>query len=148
MVSVSVEQPEETERRLRRVLAAADFVVHPGAWYFEESPLTAPPQLTGRELAVVRDEEVWSALVPWSGAAREAEVFGVFSFHFSADLDNSGFVGWLATALKRELGTGVFVVCGSNSRRGGIFDYWGCPTDLLPKAAQVVEALRPNTPPR
>ncbi|TDO66492.1 hypothetical protein EV651_10457 [Kribbella sp. VKM Ac-2571] len=137
-----MEQPEQTEQRLRRVLTAAEFVVHEGAWYFEESPLATPPLLTGRELAVVRDDEVWSALVPWAGPARDAEVFGLFSFHFAPDLDNSGFVGWLATALKRELGTGVFVVCGNNHARGGIFDYWGCPIDLLPAAVQIVTTIR------
>lgn len=93
---------------------------------------------------MVRDKEVWSALVPWEGVAPEAEQFGLFSFHFTPDLDNSGFVGWLATTLKRELGTGVFVVCGSNSSHGGIFDYWGCPAGLLPGAVQVVETLRSN----
>jgi hypothetical protein len=145
MVSVSVETPEQVERRLRQVLATAEFVVSSETWCFEESPLQSIPRLTGRELAVVRDEEVWSALVPWDGAHPEAERFGVFSFHFAPDLDNSGFVGWLATALKRELGTGVFVVCGSNRSRGGIFDHWGCPVELLPSAVRVVETLRSHT---
>ncbi len=47
---------------------------------------------------------------------------------------NSGFVGWLACWLKRELGTGVVVVCGQNSRRGGVYDYWGCPAHLCEQA--------------
>lgn len=58
--------------------------------------------------------------------------------------DNSGFVGWLATHLKTQLGTGVFVVCGSNHERGGIYDYWGCPADLLDQATQVIDELRTN----
>ena len=44
-------------------------------------------------------------------------------FHFPAGVDNSGFVGWLASHLKVVLGTGVLVVCGFNSQRGGVFDY-------------------------
>ncbi|MFC9438074.1 DUF6196 family protein, partial [Nocardia sp. NPDC057030] len=90
------------------------------------TPLAEPPQLTPRTLAVVRDAEKWSALVPFAEAdGAEVEKFGLFSFHFPTGLDNSGFVGWLAGQLKRTLGTGVFVVCGSNRERGGIYDYWG-----------------------
>ena len=142
MVSVSVETPQQTEDRLRRVIALADLVVHDGVWCFEESPADQPPALTSATLAVVRDSESWSRLVPSSRADQEAEQFGIFSFHFPAELDNSGFVGWLATHLKTVLGTGVFVICGSNRSRGGIYDYWGCPIGLLDEATAVIRALR------
>ncbi|MFD1934948.1 MULTISPECIES: DUF6196 family protein [Nonomuraea] len=142
MVSVSMETPEQTEERLRRVIARAELVVHDGVWFFEESPADRPPALTGDTLAVVRDEDSWSRLVPLSGAGEGVERFGIFSFHFPAELDNSGFVGWLATHLKASLGTGVFVICGSNRARGGVYDYWGCPAELLDQAVTVVEGLR------
>ncbi|MFI6522925.1 DUF6196 family protein [Spirillospora sp. NPDC050679] len=142
MVSVSVETPERTEERLRRVIAQADLVVHDGVWCFEESPADRPPALTADTLAVVRDEQSWSSLVPLAPGHEDVERFGIFSFHFPAGLDNSGFVGWLAGRLKARLGTGVFVVCGSNRDRGGIYDYWGCPVDLLDEAVAVVEELR------
>lgn len=58
--------------------------------------------------------------------------------------DNSGFVGWLASHLKQKLGTGVFVTCGQNSNRGGIFDYWGCPAELGPSAIEEVKKLISN----
>ena len=67
------------------------------------------------------------------------DAFAVFSFHFTPGLDNSGFVGWLASHLKAVTGTGVLVVCGQNSGRGGIFDYWGAP---LPVASRVVAEIR------
>lgn len=142
MVSVSRETEEETNQRLRRVIAAAELVVHEGPWYFQEYDSANPPLLTDQTLAVVRDADSWSALVP----ARDelsgpVEQFGIFSFHFPPDADNSGFVGWLATHLKRGLGTGVFVVCGSNSARGGIYDYWGCPIDLMSDAVALVKVL-------
>ncbi|WP_280394542.1 DUF6196 family protein [Nocardia brasiliensis] len=70
------------------------------------------------------------------------EKFGLFSFHFPTGMDNSGFVGWLAGHLKRALGTGVFVVCGSNRERGGIYDYWGCPVELLAAVEREIETLR------
>ncbi|MGI5167853.1 DUF6196 family protein [Spirillospora sp. CA-253888] len=142
MVSVSVETPEQTEERLRHVIAQADLAVHEGVWCFEESPIDRPPALTADTLAVVRDEESWSSLVPLASEHEDVEHFGIFSFHFPAGLDNSGFVGWLAGRLKARLGTGVFVVCGSNRARGGIYDYWGCPIDLLDEAVAVVEELR------
>ncbi len=144
MVSISAETAEEIELRLVQVISEAEFVVHEGYWQFEES--AAPPVLTPEVLAVVRDEDVWSSLVPvLAGTTTDttgAERFGLFSFHFPHAADNSGFVGWLASHLKHELGTGVFVVCGSNTSRGGIFDYWGCPDILLDEAVAVVERLR------
>ncbi|MGI5271615.1 DUF6196 family protein [Nonomuraea sp. CA-218870] len=142
MVSVSMETPEQTEERLRRVIAQADFRVHEGVWCFEESPIDQPPVLTSGTLAMVRDDQSWSRLVPVTQEHEHIEHFGIFSFHFPAELDNSGFVGWLAGQLKVRLGTGVFVICGSNRARGGIYDYWGCPIDLLDEAIAVVKALR------
>ena len=61
---------------------------------------------------------------------------------FPEGVDNSGFVGWVATHLKRHLGTGVFVICGQNSRRGGIFDYWGIPLQMRNAAQSLIDALR------
>ncbi|MBE1560455.1 hypothetical protein H4W81_003234 [Nonomuraea africana] len=124
------------------MITLADLTVHDGVWCFEEFPADRPPALTADTLAVVRDSESWSRLVPLPQESGDAERFGIFSFHFPADLDNSGFVGWLAGHLKAELGTGVFVVCGSNRARGGIYDYWGCPVDLLEEAVAVVQTLR------
>lgn len=142
MVSVSAETAEQTRVRLRDVIARADLEVLDGVWTFQESPLHVPPELTPEVLAVVRDAEKWSALRPASSGEADTELFGLFSFHFPAGLDNSGFVGWLATELKQRLGTGVFVVCGSNTERGGIYDYWGCPVDMIDKVRRVLEALR------
>ena len=91
-------------------------------------------------LALVRDNEVWSQLVPSSESS--GEIFAVFSFHFDDCTDNSGFVGWLATHLKTKLGTGVFVTCGQNANRGGIFDYWGCPMELAEEVIREINELR------
>lgn len=139
VVSISRETSEQTKQRLRRVIAAAELVSLDGAWAFWEAPLDQPPTLSPELLAVVRDEDTWSWLAPADPDA--SEPFALFSFHFT-DLDNSGFVGWLATELKRRLGTGVFVICGQNSSRGGVYDYWGCPLQLREEAARVLEDLR------
>lgn len=139
MVDVSVETPEETATRLRRVIAAAELVIQDGAWHFVE--YARPPELTGQELAVVHDDESWSTLVPAEDDTA-LERFGVFTFHFPPGVDNSGFVGWLASQLKLQLGTGVFVICGSNTRRGGIYDHWGCPETQLARVVDVVQQLR------
>lgn len=142
MVDISTETPEQTEARLRRVVAAAQYEELPGLWTFHESPLADPPAVDPAVLAIVRDEDTWSALRPATATAADTELFGVCSFHFPPGLDNSGFVGWLATLLKRELGSGVFVVCGSNSRRGGIHDYWGYPAALRAEVAGLIGRLR------
>ena len=138
---VSIETPEETETRLRAVIAAARLVWHDGIYAFEEYPAAEFPLAdVDAALAFVRDEDVWSVLKP--AGPDPAEPFGLCSFHFKEGLDNSGFVGWLASRLKLELGTGVVVVCGHNSRRGGIFDYWCVPLALKDEAARVIAGLR------
>ena len=135
---VSHETPSQTNARLRRVIAEAEFVVYDRPYTFVEADVSNfPKELLASALAFVRDENVWSALVPCVDLGHEA--FVVFSFHFPANLDNSGFVGWLASHLKASIGTGVFVVCGQNSQRGGIFDYWGAPTSV---ASQVIAEIR------
>lgn len=123
---ISRETPEQAQLRLRQVMSESKLRVFSGLYAFEEFPLAHfPIELAADALAFVRDEDVWSALVPARSAKQERLV--IFSFHFPPGLDNSGFVGWLASRLKEAIGTGVMVVCGQNSERGGIFDYWGVP---------------------
>jgi hypothetical protein len=141
MVDVSHETAEESDARLRRVIRAAQLKVCERPYAFAEFALDKLEVAADPEaLALVRDDETWSQLIPHRGDA--AEQFAIFRFHFPPDLDNSGFVGWLATHLKRHLGTGVFVVCGQNTARGGIFDYWGCPVALRAEVLAEIENLK------
>lgn len=140
MVDISIEAFEETDARLRRVIGAARLRVFDGLYCFEEFPLSDfSEHVNGSALALVRDDEMWSQLVPHSGQC--AQAFTVFCFHFPSGVDNSGFIGWLATHLKGRFGTGVFVVCGQNSGRGGVFDYWGCPGELGKAVTTELQAL-------
>ncbi len=54
---------------------------------------------------MVKYNEVWSYLIPMENEV--SENFKIFSFHFKDGLDNSGFVGWLASKIKEELGSGL-----------------------------------------
>ena len=147
MVDVSHESAAQTTIRLQGVMAQVRLRVMPGFWCFQEFALHRfPAAVSEHALALVHDEEVWSQLVPCD--AESGELFGVFSLHFPAGVDNSGFVGWLATHLKRRFGTGVFVVCGSNLRCGGVYDYWGVPASLAGAVMDEVLALvRPSARP-
>jgi hypothetical protein len=137
MVQISLETYEQTERRLLMVLAQSDFRIYDS---FEEFPLADfSVKINQNALAIVRDNEVWSQLICSSDVSKE--LFKVFSFHFDRCADNSGFVGWLASHLKAKLGTGVFVTCGQNSNRGGIFDYWGCPIQLAEEVTKEIQEL-------
>src|SRR5262245_25720217 len=124
VVSISRERPVESERRLRRVLRDAKVVHLDGAWRFCRFDGAMPAGV----LATVRDDEGWCALV--AAGDDVGERFGITSTTFPAAIDNSGFVGWLATTIKQRLGSGVFVVCGDNPARGGIFDYLGYPLQI------------------
>jgi hypothetical protein len=140
-MNISDETPEQTQARLLLVLARAAFRIYEETYTFEEFPLDRfAEKVKPNALAYVRDETIWSQLIPASEAENPQELFKIFSFHFPEGLDNSGFVGWLASRLKQSLGTGVFVICGQNSDRGGIFDYWGCPAEIGQAAIAEVES--------
>lgn len=142
-MQVSIETAAETQARLLQVLARAELQVLEGRYAFTEHPATSLPlDHARRALALVRDDEVWSVLEPASDAA--VEPLRVFLFHFPPAVENSGFVGWLASHLKAALGTGVAVVCGCNSGRGGVFDYWCVPETVGAAAIAEVRRLRAN----
>lgn len=139
---ISQETPAQTQARLRNVIAKAELLVYDEPYVFEEVSLERfPSHHIADALAFVRDSQVWSALVP-RRQQQHLEAFSLFSFHFAPNLDNSGFVGWLASHLKASVGTGVFVVCGQNSARGGIFDYWGAPLSVADVVLEEVRLLR------
>lgn len=144
MVSISRETIEQTDARLRQVIRRAQLKVYQERWTFEEFPLAEFASRASPEaLALVRDDQVWSQLVPYRG---EGEAFKVLRFHFLAGADNSGFVGWLASLIKQTLGSGVFVTCGSNAGAGGIFDYWGVPEAIGEEVAEFVARLAVGEP--
>jgi hypothetical protein len=140
---ISQETSEQTEQRLIEVLRQANWTIYQGAYFFEEFPLEQY-QFDPTALAIVRDEEIWSQLVKTSDQEKNIERFRVFSFHFKDGADNSGFVGWLASTIKCKTGSGVFVVCGQNTNRGGIFDYWGCPLEVGNQIINLIEEMRAN----
>jgi hypothetical protein len=131
MVSISHERPVATERRLLEVLRAADVVHLDGNWSFVRFGNHVP----AAAVAAVRDDEGWCALVPGGD-------FALTRTTFSPAIENSGFVGWLATTIKRRLGSGVFVVCGDNPARGGIFDYLGYPVKVADAVRGLIDDLR------
>jgi hypothetical protein len=129
-MDISQETPEQTEERLLKVIRLSRCERYDGEWIFDEFAVDQFPAAIHPEAkAVIRDGAIWSQLVPAADNDTN-ERFAIFSFHFPAGQDNSGFVGWLATHLKRTLGTGIFVICGQNSAAGGIYDYWGVPASL------------------
>ncbi|MEO9965770.1 MAG: DUF6196 family protein [Reichenbachiella sp.] len=136
---ISRESKEETEKRLQEVLKTATFKVYEEPYYFREIPAD-DFQFDSKALAMVRDDQVWSQLVPVEHEGTEN--FRIFRFHFKKGLDNSGFVGWLATKIKEEFGSGIFVVCGQNSKQGGIFDYNGCPIEIADQVIDFILKLR------
>lgn len=138
---ISRETSDQTHERLLRVIASARLRIYDEPYCFIETPrskerLMPHPQA----VALVGDEEVWSQLVP--ATPESSEPFRLFRFHFVEGQDNSGFVGWLASYLKQRVGTGVFIICGQNTARSGIFDYWGCPLDVADEVLSAVNALR------
>ncbi len=143
MVDISHESPQANEDRLRRVIAAAQLVVLDGAYAFAEGDPHTDPSAQDA-LVLVRDGDAWSWLAP-AGDSR-GERFTVFSFHFPGTGDHSGFVGWLAATIKRELGSGVFVVCGYNSGRGGVSTTGVAPSSFATRCSPCLTSCAPARP--
>lgn len=131
MIRITQETPEEASERLRHVLRLSRVEVMQGSYAFLEYPAeNGVIAARADAIAVVRDDTVWSQLVPCNDPNEDC--LAMFRIHFPNGVDNSGFIGWLAGHLKRRFGTGVFVVCGHNRKDGGIFDYWGIPLEIAP----------------
>jgi hypothetical protein len=137
---VSVESPEETDRRLRQIAALMEVEVLDGQYWYEELPPEEYPRRVRQDaLALIRGRHGWSQLVPVISGDNAPERFRLWCCHFPDAMDNSGFIGWLASRIRHRTGSGVFVVCGSSAADGGIYDYWGCPDAV---AGPVLEELR------
>lgn len=140
MVNISIETQGQTEQRLIEVLRRSSCDFYNESYAFEEFGLDRfPGDALPDALAFVRDDECWSQLRP--SEDENKELFAIWRFHFPENVDNSGFVGWLANRFKAALGSGVFVICGQNSRNGGIYDYWGCPLSLRDDAFKLLMEL-------
>jgi hypothetical protein len=140
-MQISIETLPQIDTRLETVIREADFELLDGSWCFQEFATAELESAINRTaLALIRDGERWSQLVPASAIA--GEILTVWTFHFRDGVDNSGFVGWLASGIKARTGSGVAVVCGQNSLRGGIFDYWMCPVEVSEKVLRVINELR------
>jgi uncharacterized protein DUF6196 len=146
-VPMQSETQEQAEARLLKVIANAQFQIFEGAYTFEELSSGHGPKQDA--LACVRDGDRWNQLVPASAASSSDALFKMFSFHFKEDLEASGFVGWLASHLKRTVGAGVIVICGKDRRESaglfkasrGVFDYWGCPARMGSAVIAEIQSL-------
>lgn len=138
-MNISQETPQQTEKRILELLPQSDLKIYSGSYAFEDFGKEVPIDVNSHTLALVLDDHSWSRLIPSDDP--EKELYGVFRFHFPEGVDNSGFVGWLSTHIKQKFGSGVMVVCGFNSSKGGIYDYYGCPFELAGEILPYVESL-------
>lgn len=142
MVFVSQESNEQTNQRLQSVLRVAELKIFEEPYaYIEKTDTTGQIKIDPKAIAFIRDEDSVCQLLPIIDPGLH-ESFFIICFHFPEKLDNSGFVGWLASRFKQQLGTGVFVICGQNSSRGGVYDYFGIPEALRSDALLLLETWR------
>jgi hypothetical protein len=140
------ETAEQMHKRLCSVIAAARFEALSQAYAWQQ--VSKSSRFPANALAVVRDGSAWCALTPVPSDATGA--YRILVFHFAEGSNASGFVAWLAGLMKKEVETGVMVVCGFDTRATpalwqtslGLFDYWGCPWSRGDEAVALVERLR------
>jgi hypothetical protein len=124
---ISLETPEQTDKRLIGVIAKSECRFYEDSYAFEEFPLLEyQTSLRSDALALIRDDQVWCQLAPSMETGRE--LYGLFRVHFPLGLDNSGFVGWLASRLKAKYGTGVFVIAAKILAEAGFLIIGGAPS--------------------
>lgn len=101
-MDVTIESERQTQERLLLVLAAAEVLWFAGEYSFKEVQASEEVLKDLSEaLAVVRDGAGWSILKRADIA--DFERFTISSCHFSAEIPNSGFVGWLASEFEKGL---------------------------------------------
>ena len=111
------------------------------------------PLLSGQapdllSIACVRDDDVWNQLIPVESNHNGPKLC-VISLHFPAHISGAGFIGWLATRIKFDLGTGVVVIGGKDKNsskeldRGsfGVFDYWCCAAENRARFTELIKKL-------
>jgi hypothetical protein len=138
MVTISRETGAQTEARLRGVFRDSAKKWLPGSWCFLEAEEAS---LHSDAIADIRDENRLSAICPAVEERTDLERFGVFRVVLPPAVDDSGFVGWLASRIKAVTGGGVFVVCGHDRQRGGVFDYYGVPEAIVGEVQTLLERL-------
>lgn len=146
-MDVTAETPAQANERNRRVLQTAKLTWLSGRFVFAPcSPNRADQAaLDDDTLAVIRDGSRLSSLRR-RRLEDEGGTIRVFSVHFPPKATNSGFVGWLATEIKNETGSGVGVVCGFDSQVGDLFDYWCVPDEVAGRVLEVIDGLRSVDP--
>ncbi|MEV0703936.1 DUF6196 family protein [Saccharopolyspora sp. NPDC050389] len=135
MVTISRETSAQIEARLRGVYRECSIEWLAGLWSFVEG---ADAVHRADSIADIRDEGQLSALCP---AVDADERFAVFRVVLPPDSDDSGFVGWLSSRIKAATGSGLFVICGHNRERGGVFDYYGVPEAIGDEARELLDRL-------
>jgi hypothetical protein len=101
LMDITPENAAQTRARLLRVIAHARMHVETGDYVFAECPVDNFAIVwVAHCKALVRDERVWSALVPAElvankevAATQTPDKFTLLCFHFDSLIPNSGFVG-------------------------------------------------------
>jgi hypothetical protein len=141
MVTITHEASVQTEARLRGVFRDSAIRWLAGSWCFREDAQAAA---CDDAIAEIRDEGRLSALCPATDVT-DKERFAVFRVVLPSGVDDSGFVGWLSSRIKAATGSGVFVICGHNQRRGGVFDYYGVPQTAIDQVRDLLDRLGGRT---
>ena len=140
---VSAETAEQTDARLRRVMAMATLDVDDRSWWFEELARSRTSSV-GRGRMPSR-----SSATPTAGASSSRSARPTHRPSDSGSgpsIPERGGQQRLRRLARhphqaRNPGGGVFVVCGQNSRRGGIYDHWGCPEAVADQVLETIHAL-------
>jgi hypothetical protein len=127
-MNIENEKPEQTHERLLKVIADSEFKIFHDTYVFDEFPINEFPNRADLSaIAYVRDESVWSQIVPSTDSSKQ--LWKTIRFRFKKNSKTIGFIAWLSGYLKEKLGVGLCVICGWNSDIAGVYDYWLCPVE-------------------
>ena len=99
-----------------------------------------PSQVSGEAVALARDEDGWSQLVPAPGA-RSASGWALIRLSFVAGAAIDGLTDWLAAYLRRRVTPRLMIASGLSQRTGGLYLYWGVPLALGEQVMREIDIL-------
>ena len=144
VLGLDVETPSRTEARLRDALRSAEIrLLEPAyAWTLVED---FPSQVSDEAVALAKDEDGWSQLVPAPGA-RVAEGWALIRFRFGDGSNIDGLTDWLAAFLRRRVTPRLMIASGLSQRTGRLYLYWGVPPALREQVMREIDILSTSPP--
>jgi hypothetical protein len=137
MTTVKIETNSKLIERLYYVLKQSEFVEFDELYYFKQFEET--PNLENNALSYIRNGNYWTGLI--EAEDDRTENYKIFCFKVNTTSNNSGFLGWMATEIKKKLGISIIVFCSHCPTTDKDILYIGCSSLYGNQVKNFIETL-------